>query len=114
MTTLLPVDEDSHPIPAMRLRSGGAHTIGATATSARNATAFDETTKVVSLFATGPVYVRFGAGSVTAAATDHYFPQGLYYDFAVSGGESGKGPRHTHVAVKAVDANCTVYISERE
>jgi hypothetical protein len=114
MTTLLPVDEDSNPIPAMRLRSDGAHLVSASSTSARNATAFDAATKVVSLFATGPVYVRFGSASVTAAATDHYFPQGLYYDFAVSGGESGKAPRHTHVAVKAVDTDCTVYISERE
>jgi len=114
MATLLPVDEDSNPIPAMRLRGDGAHTLNATATSARNSTAFDEATKVVSLFASGPVFLRFGGATVTAAATDHYFPQGLYYDFAVSGGESGKGPRHTHVAVKAADANCTVYISERE
>jgi hypothetical protein len=114
MTTLLPVDEDSNPIPAMRLRPGGAHTISATAVSARNAIAFDEATKVVSLFATGPVYVRFGADSVMAATTDHYFPQGLYYDFAVSGGEFNKSPRHTHVAVKAADTDCTVYISERE
>ncbi|HEU4839343.1 MAG TPA: hypothetical protein VFS88_08035 [Micavibrio sp.] len=114
MTTLLPVDEDSHPIPALRLRSDGAHTINATATSARNAIAFDEATKVVSLFATGPIYARFGADGVTAAETDHYFPQGLYYDFAVSGGEFNKGPRHTHVAVRAADTDCTVYISERE
>ena len=114
MTTLLPVDADSNPIPALRLRSGGAHSISAAASSARNATAFNAATKVVSLYATGAVYVRFGGASVTAAAIDHYFPEGLYYDFAVSGGESGKGAQNTHVAVIAASTNCTVYISEKE
>jgi hypothetical protein len=114
MTTLLPKDDDSNPIPAMRLKSGGAHSISATSSSARNATAFDAATKVVSLYATGAVYVKFGGSGVTAANTDHYFPQGLYYDFAVSGGESGKGPHNTHVAVLAAAGNCTVHISEKE
>ncbi len=114
MPTLLPIDADSNPIPAMRLRSGGAHTVSATGVSARNSVAFNAETKVVSLFATGAVYVRFGGASVTAANTDHYFPQGLYYDFAISGGESGKGPHNTHVAVLAAGSNCTVYISEKE
>lgn len=114
MTTLLPVDADSNPIPALRLKSGGAHSISATASSARNATAFNAATKVVSLYATGAVYVRFGNSSVTAANTDHYYPAGLYYDFAISGGESGKAPQNTHVAVIAASTNCTVYISEKE
>lgn len=113
MTTLLPMDEDSNPIPVMRLLSGGAHTINATAASARNAAAFAAATKVVSLYATGPVYVKFGASGVTATNTDHYFPEGLYYDFAVSGG-GGKGAQSTHVAVLAAGSNCTVYISEKE
>ena len=114
MTTLLPVDEDSHPIPAMRLKSGGAHVVSASTASARNATAFDVSTKVISLFATGAVYIRFGGADVTASASDHYFPEGLYYDFAISGGESGKGPQHTHIAVIAEGDACTVYISEKE
>lgn len=114
MTTLLPVDADSNPIPALRLKAGGAHSINATASSARNSTAFNAATKVVSLYATGAIYVRFGNSSVTAAATDHYFPVGFYYDFAISGGESGKAPQNTHVAVLAAGSNCTVYVSEKE
>jgi hypothetical protein len=115
MTTLLPLDEDDNPIPAMRLKStGGAHTISATATTARNATAFAATTKVVSVYATGAVYLRFGGSTVTAANTDHYFPEGTYYDFAIQGGKSGKGPHNTHLAVIAAGSNCTVYISEKE
>jgi len=114
MTTLLPKDADSNPIPVMRLKSGGAHSLSATALSARNSVAFDAATKVVSLYATGPVYVKFGTSSVTATTSDHYFPAGLYYDFAISGGDTGKGPQSTHVAVlRAVD-NCTVHVSEKE
>ncbi len=112
MPTLLPIDADNNAIQALRLRSGGAHTIAATATSARNTNAFGADTKIISLFATGPVYVRFGTSTVAAAATDHYFPEGIYYDFAVSSGD--KGPQATHVAVMAVSSNCTVYISEKE
>ncbi len=113
MTTLLPKDADSNIIPVLRLKTGGAHTISATASSARNSTGFSEDTQVVSLYATGPVYVKFGASTVTAANTDHYFPEGIYYDFAISGGDS-KGPHFTHVAVIAAGSNCTVYISEKE
>lgn len=113
MPTLLPIDADNRPIPAMRLRAGGAHTIAASATTTRNAAAFNSETQVVSLYATGPIYVRFGNSAVTAANTDHYFPDGLYYDFAVNGGDL-KGPKHTHVAVLAAGASCMVYVSEKE
>lgn len=113
MTTLLPKDADNNPIPALRLRSGGAHVIAATNTSARNSVAFDEDTRVISIFTTGPVYLKFGGASVTATNTDHYFPNGIYYDFAISGGNS-KGPLHTHVAVLRADGDCSVYISEKE
>ena len=112
-TTLLPTDADNNPIPVMRLKaSGGAHTISAGASTARNTTAFDSNTRVVSLYATVPIYVRFGGGTVTAAATDHYFPEGVYYDFAVAGGD--KGAQASHVAVLAVSATGTVYVSEKQ
>ncbi len=112
MPTLLPVDADNHVIPAMRLKSGAAHSVAASATSARNATAFNADTQVVSLYATVPVYVRFGTSTVTAASTDHYFPAGVYYDFSIGAG--GKGGRFTNVAVLAVSGSGTVYISEKE
>ncbi len=113
MSTLLTTYDDNNPIPAMRLKPGGAQSIAATASSARNATGFDTATRVVSVYATGAVYLRFGNASVTAANTDHYFPAGLYYDFSVRGGDT-KGAQHTHLAVLAAGSNCTVYISEKE
>lgn len=111
--TYLPLDNDQNPIPALRLKtSGGAHTIAASAASARNATAFNADTRVVSVYATGPVYLRFGGSSITAANTDHYFPAGVYYDFAIGGG--GKTGQSTYLAVLRADTDCAVYVSEKE
>jgi hypothetical protein len=112
MPTILPLDDDSNPIPAIRLKAtGGAHAIAATANSARNSIAFDDATKVVSLYATGPIYVRFGGASATATMSDHYFPSGIYYDFSIGGGAV---PHYTNVAVLRVSSDCTVYVSEKE
>ena len=111
MTTYLPRDAHGHPIPAVRLKSGGAHSIAATASSARNSTGFAATTRVVSLYATGPVYVKFGNSSVTATSSDHYFPTGVYYDFAIGGDETAQ---YSHIAVLRVTADCNVYVSEKE
>ena len=111
MPTFLPTDMDDNVIPAVRLKSGGAHSISVTGTTARNTAAFNAETRIVSLYATGPVYVKFGDSTVTATTSDHYFPSGVYYDFAVGGGKVG---HYTHVAALQVTAGCTLYISEKE
>ena len=113
MTTLLPKDADNNIIPALRLKSGGAHVIAASASSARNSVAFSADTRVVSVYASGPVYLKFGPSTVTATNTDHYFPNGIYYDIAIGGGGS-KGPQYTHLAVLRADGDCSVYVSEKE
>lgn len=111
--TYLPLDHDQNPIPALRLKAtGGAHSVAATSSSARNSTAFNSETRVVSVYATGPVYLRFGGSSVTASNTDHYYPGSVYYDFAIGGG--GKIGQFTNLAVLRADSDCTVYISEKE
>lgn len=111
MTTLLPRDSDNNPIPAMRLRSGGAHSINSSTTTARNSTAFNAATRVVSLYATAAVYVKFGDSSVTATSSDHYFPADTYYDFAIGGDRTG---HYTHVAVLTLSGTGKVYVSEKE
>lgn len=95
----------------MRLKESGAHAISVSGSSARNATSFAGSTRVVSLYATGPVYLNFGGSTVTATNTDHYFPAGVYYDVAIGGGKTG---HFTHVAALRVDADCTLYVSEKE
>ena len=111
MPTLLPHDSDSNVIPATRLLPAGAHHISSSASSARNSTAFDAGTRIISLFATEAVYVKFGTSGVTATSSDHYFPANTYYDFAIGGGRTG---HYTHVAVLRVSADGDVYISEKE
>ncbi len=111
MPTLLPRDTNNVPLPAMRMKSDCAHLINVTSSSARNASAFDPKTRVISLYATGPVHLRFGSSSVTAATTDHYFPEGLYYDVAIGGDDIGQ---YSHVAVIAASYDCKLYISEKQ
>lgn len=109
--TVQPIDSNNNAIPALRLKNGGAHSISVSASSARNASAFDDNTKVISIYADVPVYIKMGDSSVTATASDHYFPEGIYYDFAIEGNAS---VRHTHIAVLRTSTDGTVYISEKE
>ena len=113
MTTLLPKDADNNTIPALRMRDNGAHNITTSAISARNSIAFDSGTKVVSIYATEPVFIAFGDSSVTATTSDHYFPAGVYYDIAISGG-SGKGSQNLYIAALSAGVDGTLYISEKE
>ena len=112
MTTLLPKDADNNVIQALRFKDNGAHAISATSSSARNTTAFDAETKVVSLYATSPVYVAFGDETITATSGDHYFPAGVYYDVAISGG-TNKSAQETHIAVLRVSDDGMLYVSEK-
>lgn len=111
MPTLLPTDSDNNVIPAVRLRDGGAHSIAVTDATARNGDAFNAETRIVSLYATGAVYIKFGDAGVEATSSDHYFPAGIYYDFAVGG---GRVDQYTHVAALRVSSDCALYISEKE
>jgi hypothetical protein len=109
--TTLPTDRDNNPIPALGLNPNGAHIINATSTSTRNTTAFETDTRVVSIYATDDVFVQFGDSNVTTTTSDHFLPQGLYYDFAIGG---DKVMHMSHVATIASDVDCTVYISEKQ
>ena len=113
MTTLLPRDADNNVIPALRLKDNGAHTITASAVAARNVNAFDFDTKVISLYATTDIFVKFGDNAVNATPSDHFFPAGMYYDIAVSGG-AGKSTQHNYISVLQVAEGGTVFISEKE
>lgn len=108
--TYMPIDKNNVSIPALSLRGVTGHKIAAGATSARNATAFHADTRVVSVYATVPVYVAFGGAGVNVANTGHYYPAGVYYDFAIGG---DKVTHFTHLAVMAVSDAGDVYVSEK-
>ncbi len=111
--TKLPTDLNNEPIQALRLKaSGGAHAVSATTSaSAKNSTAFVDATKVVSVYATQNMYLRFGDSSAAASSADHFFPANTYYDFAI--GAEGEA-QYTYLAARAVTTNGTLYISEKE
>lgn len=111
MATKLPLDTNDNPIPALRLKDGGAHVISTSVVSARNTTAFDADTRVISVYATQDAYLKFGDSSVAATASDHFFPAGVYYDISIG----GDGTAHdAYVAALRVSADGSVYISEKE
>ena len=112
MTTLLPQDANDHPIPALRLKDGAAHTVPATATSARNTVAFDDATRIISIYTDVPVFLKFGDAAVTATNADHFFPAGTYYDISIGGDKAG---HYTNLAaLRAGTTDGTPYISEKE
>lgn len=111
MSTKLPLDVNNHPIPALRLKAAGAHQISSGASSTRNAIAFAESTRVISLYADQDIYIAFGDSSITASASDHFFPAGVYYDIALGGDGAA---HHDHIAVLQASIAGTVYISEKE
>lgn len=112
MPTLLPRDDDYQPIPALRLKAGGAQTLSlTTSASTRTAAAFDDATCIIGLYASTPIYVRTGDSSVSAGSSDHYYPAGLYSCFSLGDARQG---RHTHLAARAVEGDGTLYISEME
>ena len=111
MPTLMPRDDNLFPIPALRLRQDGAHVIAVGAVSAANARAFSPSTRVIGIYATGPVFLRTGGETVTASTSDHYFPANTYYDLALG---DGLQERHTRIAALRAAGDCTLYISEKE
>ncbi len=111
MSTKLPLDSNDNPIPALRFKNGAAHVINFSASSARNVSAFSDETRVISIYATQNMYVRFGDDAVSADSGDHFFPAGQYYDVAIGGDGAG---HHTHIAAIRVDTDGVLYVSEKE
>lgn len=110
MSTLLPVDENTNPIQVLRLRDLATHRITVTAVSARTSVAFNPTTRVVTLVATTPMFVRFGNATVAATVTDHYIPANVPIDVAIGG---DKNFQATFAAAIRAATDGVLYISER-
>ena len=109
--TSMPTDSDNNPIPALRLRPDAAHAIAAGTSAGRNTIPFDSKTKVVSVYTTQPVFLKFGDQNVQATSADHFYPTGIYYDFAIGGDKVGHA---THLsAIRADTTDAVVYVSEK-
>jgi hypothetical protein len=107
--TYSPKDNDGVAIPLLRFKSGGAQKI--TSNAGGTARTTELTSSVVSIYATQDVIVNFGdADTVTAAATDHFIPAGVYMDVAL---KSKRGTRYSYIAARTKTTAAEVYISER-
>ena len=109
MPTVMPSDNNSFPIPCVRLRSGGAHHITAASSENTNTSPFLEGTIIIAIFATVDVYIKFGAtDAVAATSSDHFFPANVYYNFAIN-------PTDKYISVLRVgSSDGMVHISENE
>lgn len=109
----MPKDQNGYPIPALRLSTGGAHAINATATATRNTSDFNTNCRVISLYATENVYVEVGDATVEATTSSHFFPKGVYYDVALIDDNVSK-IRDTHISVLKYGADDGVlFVSEK-
>ena len=112
MSIKMPKDDSGEPIPCIKTKEGKAHKIAVSATSARNSTAFELTTTVISFYADTNVYFEFGNDSVEADNTCHYMPAGVYYNFSLNDRDREK--KYTHIAVIRDTEDGNVFISECE
>lgn len=83
-----------------------AQSIALAATTARNSADFGEGVKVVDLYATQDCFVKFGGGTVTAAATDVFVKASVITRYATHG--------NARLAAIRSSADGTLYITELE
>lgn len=110
MSTLMPVDANDLPMPVLRLRPDAAHAVNVTATSVRNSTAFNAATRVITLYATSAMYVRFGSNTVVATSADHYIPADTLIDLSIAGDDKQS---FTHLAAIRAASDGILYVSEK-
>lgn len=108
----MPTDANDNPIPALGLKDNGSHSIAVTALSNRNSQAFAPTTKVISIYATVDVYIRFGGSTVTATNANHFYPSGVYYDMAIN--QDAESIITNIAVIRAGTTDGYVYLSEKE
>lgn len=104
--TSMQKDGDGYPIPALRLRDDNAHSITVTSASARNTTAFESDTRVISVYATEDMYVRVGGSDVEATDQHHFIPKFIYLDVAIR-------EEDTHIAAIRSTVDGVLKVSEK-
>ncbi|MBE2191862.1 MAG: hypothetical protein IAE63_06755 [Alphaproteobacteria bacterium] len=107
----MPRDSDGMQIPVLGYKSGGAQTIAVAAASARNATAFDAKTRVITIESTVECYFEQGDSSVTATTSKHHLAANQPRDISIGGGQTAHKP---YIAVIRASSDGTLYISERD
>ena len=107
MSTLLPLDDNGHPIGIMGFASNGTQKLNVGTSSVRTTTPLPGHISVISLIATGAVRFEVGDAAVSASAqTSPYLHPGVYLDLPVSAHER-------HVALIAESGSCQAYVIGR-
>ncbi|WP_027136297.1 hypothetical protein [Geminicoccus roseus] len=107
MSTLLPLDDNGHPIAILGFVHHGTQKLEVASSASARSAALPEGVRVVSLIATGPVRFELGGASVTAdPASSPYLHPGVYLDLPVGGAER-------HVALIAESGSCQAYVIGR-
>lgn len=107
-----PRDDANQPIPVLSFRPGGAQTMTLSDSSTRSSSsAFAPSVRVISLFSDADCRFELGDDSVSASATSHFLPAGLYIDVSL-GSDNVPSANARYLAV--IGTSGTLYISERE
>ena len=103
-------DDNGNTAPVFKRRDGLAHNEILVANDPTLIT-FDSKTKIVSFWAEGTVFLKFGGAAVVATTNDHALPAGLidYEPLTNNNGEIIK----THVSVIAPEGTI-FHLSERD
>jgi hypothetical protein len=110
MPTVLPVDANNYPVPVLRLRPGASQNLAVSTSSVRCATSFNTETRIVGIYATSAMFVRFGDSTVTATTGDHYLPADTYMDVSVAADDLQS---FSSVAAIRSATDGTLYVSEK-
>ena len=106
MTTLLPVDDNGNPIPALGFDYRGCHSVAVTNVSARNTAPIRAGVRIVSIVATGNCRFEVGGPGITAdLATSPFLIEGQYVDLPLL-------PEQRYIAFVAED-DCEAHILGR-
>lgn len=103
-------DDNHNPVPVFRRRADLAHNVTVAAAGVQ-LIAFDEKTKIVSFWAEGTVFLKFGDADVVATEDDHALPAGVI-DYEPLIDEKGNLVA-THLSVYSADGT-EFHLSERE
>ena len=102
-----PLDRKGRVLPVLRFKANTSQALSANIAASTRSNQFGGTTQVISVLSvTYPVYFDTGNSSIGATTSSHYLPPDNMLQLKLGD--------HTHLAVRAVSSNTTIYVSELE
>lgn len=107
-TTELPKDKYGRSIPAMRPLASGAHQLTISNISTQQSSAWDQYTKIISIYPTVDCFIEIGANP-TASSSTHFIPANTYMFLNIMLNSRDQAAK---IAVIRNSTDGTLYISE--